>query len=121
MKNQFLEAGQIVNTHGIQGEVKIVPWCDSPEFLLQFDTLYLDGAPVKVRAARVHKGNVLAALEGVADVNAAMALKGKTVSIDRSGVVLPEGRIVDEAPTLAAAMGLSLPQADGRPIAELLY
>ncbi|UQT47550.1 ribosome maturation factor RimM [Flavonifractor plautii] len=92
MKNQFLEAGQIVNTHGIQGEVKIVPWCDSPEFLLQFGTLYLDGTPVRVRAARVHKGNVLAALEGVADVNAAMALKGKTVSIDRSGVVLPEGR-----------------------------
>ena len=26
MKNKFLEAGQIVNTHGIQGEVKIVPW-----------------------------------------------------------------------------------------------
>ena len=71
MKNQFLEAGQIVNTHGIQGEVKIVPWCDSPEFLLQFGTLYLDGTPVRVRAARVHKGNVLAALEGVADVNAA--------------------------------------------------
>ncbi|MEI3262511.1 MAG: hypothetical protein V8S11_11880 [Flavonifractor plautii] len=47
MKNQFLEAGQIVNTHGIQGEVKIVPWCDSPEFLLQFDTLYLDGTPVR--------------------------------------------------------------------------
>ena len=92
MKNQFLEAGQIVNTHGIQGEVKIVPWCDSPEFLLQFGTLYLDGTPVRVRAARVHKGNVLAALEGVADVNAAMALKGKIVSIDRSGVVLPEGR-----------------------------
>lgn len=45
MKNQFLEAGQIVNTHGIQGEVKIVPWCDSPEFLLQFGTLYLDGTP----------------------------------------------------------------------------
>ena len=73
-------------------EVKIVPWCDSPEFLLQFGTLYLDGTPVRVRAARVHKGNVLAALEGVADVNAAMALKGKIVSIDRSGVVLPEGR-----------------------------
>ena len=39
----------------------------------------------------------------------------------RPGVVLPEGRIVDEAPTLAVAMGLSLPQADGRAIAELLY
>ena len=78
MKNQFLEAGQIVNTHGIQGEVKIVPWCDTPEFLCQFDTLYLDGRPVKVLARRVHKGNVLAKLEGVSDVNAAMVLKGKT-------------------------------------------
>ena len=45
MKNQFLEAGQIVNTHGIQGEVKIVPWCDSPEFLLQFGTCLLYTSP----------------------------------------------------------------------------
>ena len=64
MKKRFLEAGQIVNTHGIQGEVKLVPWCDTPEFLCQFDTLYLDGKPVKVLARRVHKGNVLARLEG---------------------------------------------------------
>ncbi|MEQ2455068.1 ribosome maturation factor RimM [Flavonifractor hominis] len=92
MKHPFLEAGQIVNTHGIQGEVKIVPWCDTPEFLCQFDTFYLDGQPIRVRSMRVHKGNVLAMLEGVDSVNAAMALKGKTISIDRSGVVLPEGR-----------------------------
>ena len=92
MKNKFLEAGQIVNTHGVQGEVKIVPWCDTPEFLCGFDTLYIGNAPVKVRAARAHKGNVLARLEGVDDVNAAMRLKNKVVSIDRTGVELPEGR-----------------------------
>ncbi|NCE64312.1 16S rRNA processing protein RimM [Pseudoflavonifractor sp. 524-17] len=92
MKNQFLEAGQIANTHGIQGEVKIVPWCDSPEFLCSFAALYIDQKPVKIRSARVHKGNVLAFLEGVEDVNAAMRLKGKTVWIDRTGVELPDGR-----------------------------
>ena len=92
MKSQFLEAGQIVNTHGVQGEVKIVPWCDSPEFLCGFDTFYIDGAPVKVRAAWVHKTSVLARLEGVDDVNDAMRLKNKVIHIDRSGVVLPEGR-----------------------------
>ena len=92
MKQRFLEAGQIVNTHGIRGEVKIVPWCDSPEFLCGFDTLYIDEAPIRLRAARPHKGNVLAALEGVDTVEGAMALKGKTVHIDRADVTLPEGR-----------------------------
>ena len=42
--------------------------------------------------ARAHKGNILVRLEGVGDVNAAMRLKGKIISIDRTGVVLPEGR-----------------------------
>ena len=107
MKNQFLEAGQIVNTHGIRGEVKIVPWCDSPEFLLQFGTLYLDGRPVNVLEARVHKGNVLARLEGVEDVNAAMVLKGRTVFIDRTGVELPEGRHF-----IADLIGLNVVDAD---------
>ena len=63
-----------------------------PEFLCGFDTFYIDGAPVKVRAARVHKTSVLARLEGVDDVNDAMRLKNKVIHIDRSGVVLPEGR-----------------------------
>lgn len=107
MKNRFLEAGQIVNTHGIRGEVKIVPWCDSPEFLLQFDTLYLDGRPVNVLEARVHKGNVLARLEGVEDVNAAMVLKGRTVFIDRTEVELPEGRHF-----IADLIGLNVVDAD---------
>ena len=92
MKNRFLEAGQIVNTHGVRGEVKVVPWCDSPEFLCQFDTLYLDGQPVRVTGARVHKSNVLLTLEGVTDVNAAMRLKNKILQLDRRDITLPEGR-----------------------------
>jgi 16S rRNA processing protein RimM len=44
MKKQFLEVGQIVSTHGIKGEVRLNPWCDSPAFLKQFKTLYFDNA-----------------------------------------------------------------------------
>ena len=36
---QFLPAGEIVNTHGIRGEVRVMPWADSPEFLLDFDVM----------------------------------------------------------------------------------
>ena len=103
MRSQFLEAGEIVNTHGIRGEIKIMPWADSPEFLCQFDTFYLDGKPVKVLAARPHKTMVLAQLEGVDTVEKAMRLKGKVLSIDRTGVELPEGRHF-----LADLMGLTV-------------
>ncbi len=82
---KLLEAGKIVNTHGIRGEVKILPWCDSPAFLCSFDVLYLDGAPVAVRSARVHGRTVVASLAGV-------RLRDKIVCIDRSNVSLPEGR-----------------------------
>ncbi len=92
MKEKYIEAGEIVNTHGVRGEVKIMPWTDTPEFLLGIRTLYIDGAPVRVLAARVHKGAVLASLEGVEDVNAAMRLKGRRVSIDRDDAHLPAGR-----------------------------
>lgn len=91
MKSEFLETGEIVNTHGIQGEVKINPWSDSPAFLLNFNTLYVDGHPWKVNAARVHKNTVLVKLDGVNDVDSAMKLKGKRVSIARADAKLPEG------------------------------
>lgn len=107
MKNKFLEAGQIVNTHGIQGEVKIAAWCDSPEFLCGFDTLYIDGQPVKLLSAKPHKGCVIARLDRVDDINAAMRLKGRTVSIDRTGVELPDGRHF-----LADLMGLEVRDAE---------
>ena len=42
MKKQFLDSGKIVGTHGIKGDVRIEPWCDSPEFLCAFKKLYLD-------------------------------------------------------------------------------
>ena len=90
---QFLEAGQIVSTHGVQGEVKILPWADGPEFLLKFKTFYLGGKPVAVQSARIHKGCVLAKLEGVETPEQATLLRGKTVCVDRTGVRLPEGTV----------------------------
>ena len=93
MEKQFLQAGQIVSTHGVQGEVKILPWADAPEFLLDFDTFYLNGKPYEVVSSRVHKTCVLAKLRGVDTPEAAILLRGQTVSIDRSGVKLPEGTV----------------------------
>ena len=88
---KYLEAGKIVNTHGVKGEVKIEPWTDSAEFLKGFKNLYIDGAARRVVSARPHNGFLIAQLEGVDDINAAMVLKNKTVSIDRDEARLPKG------------------------------
>ena len=90
-KKRYLEAGRIVNTRGVRGEVKIQPWADSPEFLRDFSRLYIDGRPYRLLSARVHKSSVIASLEDIDDVNAAMALRDKTVCIDRREARLPEG------------------------------
>lgn len=90
-KKQYIEAGRIVNTHGVAGEVKIQVWLDSPQFLKSFRRCFIDKREVKLLSARVHKGFLIAKLENVEDVNAAMALKGRTVFIDRADARLPKG------------------------------
>ena len=92
-QKEFLEGGQIVNTHGIRGEVKIDSWCDTHEVLAGIKTLYIDGAPRRVRSARVHKNCVIAFLEGVDDVDTAMTFKGKVIHVARSSVKLPKGQV----------------------------
>lgn len=106
---EYVEAGRIVNTHGVGGEVKIEVWLDSPEYFRSFKRLYLKGKEKKILSARVHKNFVIARLDGVEDLNAAMALKGKTVEILRADAHLKEGeffvqdilgfRVVDERGT----------------------
>lgn len=106
MKQSLLESGQIVNTHGIRGEVKIVPWADSPDFLCGFSTLYIDGQPKAVRSAYVHKGNVIASLEGVDSIDAAILLKNKVISIAREDASLAPGQFF-----LADILGLEVRDA----------
>lgn len=84
---KFLEVGKIVNTHGIKGELKIMHWCDSAEFLCEFDTLYFeDKTPLKVTKSRIHKNAVLMFIEGINDINEAEKYKNKVLYIDRDEV-----------------------------------
>ena len=90
-KQQYIEAGKIVNTHGVAGEVKIEVWLDSPQFLRRFPRVFINGAEKKLLSGRAQKSFLIAKLEGVDDVDAAMTLKGKTIMVDRNDVRLPRG------------------------------
>lgn len=83
MKLQYLEAGQIVTTHGVRGEMKVLPWADGPDFLLDFDRVRIDGKEYKVESCRIQKSCNLLKLAGIDTMEAAQAMHGKTLEIYR--------------------------------------
>ena len=97
-KKQYLEAGRLINTHGVRGELKAEAWTDEPAVLAGIGTLYLDGEPRRVESARVHKGFVLLKLEGIDTVEAAMALKGKILTAHRDSIPIdPDAWFLQDA------------------------
>lgn len=94
MIKEYLELGQIVSTHGIRGELRVNPWCDSPEFAKQFKTVYFDKngvKSVKVSVCRPHGNIILMKLEGIDTVDDAQALRNKILYIKRADAKLPDG------------------------------
>ena len=107
MKTEYIEAGKVANTHGIRGEVRLLPWADSPDFLTGFEFFYIDDKPVRVLSAKVHKGCVIATLEGVENIDAAIRLKNKVIKVRKDDVFLEEGRYF-----VADLVGLQVIDAD---------
>ena len=91
MKQPYIEAGRIMNTHGVRGEVKLEVWLDRPDDLCRYPRVFIGGAERKLLSVRPQQRFVIALFEGVEDMNAAMKLKGKTFSIAREDAQLPPG------------------------------
>lgn len=88
---EWIETGKIVNTHGVKGEMKVVPWTDDPQIFLDFETVTVDDIPYTVRSVRFQGPNVLLMLDGIRDMTAAEAMKNKVVFAPRDVFDLPEG------------------------------
>lgn len=96
MKQDYIQIGRIVNAHGIKGEIRVQPMERDADFFTRFHTFYLDGQPLAPTANHVHKGMALVKLPGVDDMNAALDLKGKILSIRRSDARLGKDECFDE-------------------------
>ena len=84
MKLEFLEAGEIVTTHGVRGEMKVLPWADGPEFLCDFDRVRIAGVEYKIESCRVQKSCNLLKLKGIDTMEDAQKIRTKVVEIFRS-------------------------------------
>lgn len=112
MKLQFLDAGEIVSTHGVRGEVKILPWSDGPDFLLDYKRLRIAEQDYTVESCRIQKTCNLLKLSGIDTVEDAQKLRGKTVQIYREDA--PKDLIF-----AAELMGVAV-FCDGQQIGEIV-
>ena len=86
MKLQFIEAGEIVTTHGVRGEMKILTWLDSPEDLCDFDRCRIAGKEYKIEACRVQKTCNLLKVKGIDTMEDAQAMRGNIVELFREDI-----------------------------------
>jgi len=91
---RYLQVGDIVNTHGIRGELKIVSRTDFPEIrfargssLLLFPPGDRPPIPVTVSSARPHKGTWLIKLEEFHDINEVEPFKGGKLKVPADQLV----------------------------------
>lgn len=75
--------GVVLKPQGIRGEIKIKSYTDSPADIKNFKTVYIGDISYKVLSCRVDSGVVYLALRGIADRDAAEALRGKNIEADR--------------------------------------
>ncbi|MBQ9374736.1 MAG: 16S rRNA processing protein RimM [Ruminococcus sp.] len=89
---KYLEIGKIVSVFGLKGEVKVNPWCDSPAFICEFDTLYYkSGTPVEIERSRVSKNIAILKIKGVDTVEQAQAIRNRVLYMNRDDVELEAG------------------------------
>lgn len=95
MEKRYIECAKIINTHGCHGGLKLESWCNSPEELAALPMLFLkngeDYVAYKPTKTAVFKQFVLVDLQGVSDMDAALALKNRVLYALREDFALEAG------------------------------
>ena len=95
MNNQ-LEAGKIINTHGLRGEVKVVTWTDYPEVFEEIEFLYVHKKTgderLDIKNIKYQKNNIIVKFAQINDIDEAEKYKNMILYVDRDQLPpLPEG------------------------------
>lgn len=95
MEKQLMEIGQIVNTYGIKGFLKVVPYTDDITRFEKLNSIYIQTKKsletVAIEEVKYSKNLVLLKIKGIDDINSAEIYKNCYIKIDRSDAVeLPE-------------------------------
>jgi 16S rRNA processing protein RimM len=89
-----VEVGVVARPHGVRGELRIALHAPGPTSLMSVKTVLLGEQSYEVVSARLSNDAVLLRVSGIADRDAAAALRGVAVSVPRSEIQLDDGEIL---------------------------
>lgn len=112
---QFLNIGQIVNTHGVKGEVKVFPLTDDPMRFKKLKMVIIDNKEVQILSCKFQKDRVILKLEGVDTMDDAMRLKNKYLKVSRENAV----KLPKDSYFIADLIGCSVFDTDETPLGEV--
>lgn len=89
--DNLLEIGQIVNSYGIKGFLKVVPFTDDVRRYDKLKTIYIEKnkklVQMEIEEVKYHKNLVLLKLKGIDDINDTIDFKNCYIKIDRKDAV----------------------------------
>lgn len=88
----FLSIGQIINTHGIKGEVKVYPLTDDIKRFRKLKYVYIDGAQREIVWCKLQSDKVILKIDGIETIEEAQRYRNKYIEVERENAVkLDEG------------------------------
>ncbi|PRR84180.1 ribosome maturation factor RimM [Clostridium vincentii] len=81
--SELFKVGQIVNTHGIKGEVKVMSLTSNPENFKRYKCVLVEDKWMNILGVKFQKDRVILKLEGIEDMNQAETYKQKYISVQR--------------------------------------
>lgn len=90
---EYIQVGKIINTHGIKGELKIIPLTDNIDRFDDLKSIFIGEEKTKVNIEKIwyNKGFVIIKLKEFDDINQVISYKDEYVYIDeKDKVQLPE-------------------------------
>ncbi len=109
----LLEVGKIVNTHGLRGEVKAVPWTDYPEVFEDIEYVYVKKRTgderLDISGIKYQKNNLILRFEQIKDINQAESYKNCVLYAERDML----GELSEGVYYIADLIGCEVVKEDG--------
>ncbi len=111
----FFTVGQIVNTHGIKGEVKVMVLTDDANNFKRYGKVLVKDEWKKIEGVKFQKDRVILKLEGINDMNTAEEYKQQYLMVSRED----EPELPDDMYYITDIIGSDVVDTEGNELGKI--